>query len=137
MPDITSLLLIVTGALLLLPRLLAGKADRDLTGKSAIVMGIGQAFAVLPGISRSGATITAGLLCRVRPQVAAEFAFLLSIPAILGSLVLDLYQHWGELDGSEITTYLLGAAAAFVSGLLAVFTVLAAIRKGKFAYFAY
>ena len=137
MPDITALLLIVTGGLLLLPKLLSGRADQDLKGKSAFFMGIGQAFAVLPGISRSGSTITAGLLCKVKPAVAAEFAFLLSIPAILGSLVLDLYQNWSDLDTSSFALYGLAAAAAFLSGLLAVYTVLATIRSGKFAYFAY
>lgn len=91
----TSCMLITTGAILFLPRILRrarpseedGEGDVGILG--SIVMGIGQAFAILPGISRSGSTITAGMLAKVNPSKAAEFSFLMAIPAILGGAVFE------------------------------------------------
>lgn len=134
-PVVVSGLLLVTGALLLAPKVIKAKS-KELTWKTALAMGIGQAFAILPGISRSGSTITAGLLSGVEPRKAAEFAFLMSIPAIAGAVVKER-DAFASLSGDLVLPYVLGAAAAFLSGLFAVYLVLAAIRKGKFEYFAY
>jgi undecaprenyl-diphosphatase len=134
-PVLVSGLLIVTGALLLTPKVIKAK-EKDMGWKTALVMGVGQAFAILPGISRSGSTITAGLLGGVKPEKAAEFAFLMSIPAIAGAVVKEK-DHLQALPADLITPYVLGAVAAFFSGLFAVYLVLGAIRRGKFAYFAY
>lgn len=134
-PVLVSGLLLVTGSLLLAPKVIQAKS-KELTWKTALFMGIGQAFAILPGISRSGSTITAGLLSGVKPEKAAEFAFLMSIPAIAGAVVKEK-EAFDKLSNDLLTAYLLGAAAAFLSGLFAVYLVLAAIRRGKFEYFAY
>jgi undecaprenyl-diphosphatase len=134
-PVLVSGLLLVTGSLLLAPKVIKAKS-KELTWKTALVMGIGQAFAILPGISRSGSTITAGLLSGVKPEKAAEFAFLMSIPAIAGAVVKEK-DAFAELSNDLMTAYTLGALAAFLSGLFAVYLVLAAIRRGKFEYFAY
>lgn len=134
-PVLVSGLLLVTGSLLLAPKVIKAKS-KELTWKTALFMGIGQAFAILPGISRSGSTITAGLLSGVKPEKAAEFAFLMSIPAIAGAVVKEK-EAFDKLSNDLLTAYLLGAVAAFLSGLFAVYLVLAAIRRGKFEYFAY
>ncbi len=133
-PAIVGLLLIVTGLLLFLPRLLASRGTGEMSVKSAVAMGLGQAFAILPGVSRSGSTIVAGMMAGSKSSVAAEFSFLMAIPAIAAASVLE-YEHLGAIGSEMLTSYLVGAAVAFVSGLLAIFTVLAAIRKGKFEYF--
>ncbi len=137
-PAVVGLLLIVTGVVLFLPRLLIRKKREGIEGKeigvlSAIVMGIGQAFAILPGISRSGSTIVSGMLSGVKPSAAAEFSFLMAIPAIAAAALLEM-KDLPTGDGL-LLNYVLGAGVAFVSGLIAIFTVLAAIRKGKFEYF--
>lgn len=136
-PVIVSLLLCVTGAILLLPRLLPKRHGNDsMTLRTAVIMGFGQAFAILPGISRSGSTIVTGLLSKVSPAKAAEFSFLLAVPAIAGAAVLSL-KDLDNIDASLALPYAAGGLVSFVSGLIAVYAVLSSIRKGKFEYFAY
>ena len=135
-PVIVSSLLLVTGALLLAPKVIKTK-EKELTWKTALTMGIGQAFAILPGISRSGSTITTGLLSGVEPKKAADFAFLMSLPAIAGAVVKER-EAFSELSQSDLLTpYILGSAAAFISGLLAIYLVMGAVKRGKLEYFAY
>jgi len=134
-PAIVGLLLMATGAVLFLPRLIAKrqKDPTDVNFKSALIMGIGQAFAILPGVSRSGSTIVSGMLAGTNSSAAAEFSFLMAVPAIAAAAFLEL-DHLPK-EGGQLTNYLVGTAVAFVSGLIAIYTVLAAIRRGKFEYF--
>tara|TARA_R110000850_G_scaffold275938_1_gene416359 strand:- start:928 stop:1731 length:804 start_codon:yes stop_codon:yes gene_type:complete len=134
-PAVVGLLLMLTGVVLFLPRLLMRrqKEAREMGVFSAIMMGIGQAFAILPGISRSGSTIVSGMLAGAKSSAAAEFSFLMAIPAIAAASLLELGHLPKETD--LLNNYLIGAAVAFGSGLAAIYTVLAAIRRGKFEYF--
>lgn len=140
-PEVVALLLMVTGSLLFLPRLLSKRlGDRghgegkDVRAGSALAMGVGQAFAILPGISRSGSTIVSGLLAGVKPSAAAEFSFLMAIPAIAAAALLEL-RDLGSLETELLHRYLIGGAVAFFSGLVAIYTVLASIRRGRFEIF--
>lgn len=135
-PSVVSLLLLVTGALLFMPRLIArkGHASEEIDFRSAIAMGIGQAFAILPGISRSGPTIVSGMLANAKPSAAAEFSFLMAIPAIAAAAVMEVSELKG-VDTGLLGPYLAGTVVAFVSGVVAIFAVLESIRKGKFEYF--
>ncbi len=136
-PTVVSLLLLVTGALLFLPRILS-RGGRDLDDevsvKSAVAMGFGQAFAILPGVSRSGATIVSGMVAGVKSSTAAEFSFLMAIPAIAAATLMEL-KDLEQLDAGLLGPYLAGSIVAFGSGLVAIFAVLESIRKGKFEYF--
>lgn len=134
-PAITAAMLLVTGVLLLSTRFVR-KGEKPLGGVSAIIMGLGQAMAIMPGISRSGSTICFGLFSGVKPAEAAEFSFLLSIPAIAGAVILK-YQELAGIPSPLVGPYIAGALAAFALGLFAVYAVLATIKKGKFEYFAY
>ncbi len=134
-PLVTSCMLLATGALLLSTRFVP-KREEKVTRKSALLMGLGQAVAIMPGVSRSGSTIAVGMLLGVHPSKAAEFSFLLAIPAIAGALVLRSRELLA-MDAGRLGVYLTGTFFAFVFGLLAVYVVLSAIRKGKFEYFAY
>ncbi|MCB2202115.1 undecaprenyl-diphosphate phosphatase [bacterium] len=134
-PLITSVMLLVTGCILLTTRFVP-KGEKPVAASSSILMGIGQALAIMPGISRSGSTIAVGMIAGVKPSEAAEFSFLLAIPAIGGAAILS----FGDLlaaDNTHMLHYLVGAAAAFVTGLAAVYGVLATIRRGAFDWFAY
>lgn len=134
-PVMTSAMLIVTGVILVATRF-ARHGGKPVKLLSAIIMGIGQAIAILPGISRSGTTISAGMFAGVEPSRAAEFSFLLAIPAILGAVVLKL----DDLAGIESTVapqYILGLITAFVASLFAVYAVLKVVKRGKFVYFGY
>ena len=142
-PVLVSALLIVTGLILFIPRFLRGQATR-VGWRSSLVMGVGQAFAILPGISRSGATIASGLVSGVKAEKAAEFSFLMSIPAIAGGFVLT-FKDQMEITGSAGealracfgTAYLSGAVAAGIVGIFAIFLVMGAVKRGKLEYFSY
>jgi len=142
-PVLVSALLIVTGLVLFVPRLVKG-GKSDVGFMHAIIMGVGQAVAILPGISRSGSTIASGMLSGVRPDKAAEFSFLMSIPAIVGGFVLVMKKRI-EVTGSFTealqscfsASYVAGATAAAVVGLLAIYLVMGAVKRGKLEYFSY
>ncbi len=128
-----SSMLLVTGAMLLSTGFIkVGTADTKL--KSSLWIGVAQALAILPGISRSGSTISMGMFLGVDPRKAAEFSFLMAIPAILGAAVLELKDLDGISSG-DLGIYLVGAAVAFVSGLAAVGWLMRLIGKGQFKYF--
>lgn len=107
------------------------------TWGSALMMGIAQACAILPGISRSGSTVITGLWRRVDPVAAAEFSFLMSIPAILGAAVLGLPDLMEEGSVVGPVPLALGFVAAAVSGVLAIRWFVALLAKQNFHVFAY
>ena len=109
---------------------------RPMTWKHALIIGLFQAAAILPGVSRSGSTIAAGLLCGLPAERAARFSFLLSIPAILGAAVLNLPDALDEgLGGSVIHVVWAMLLAGFV-GWGALRMLLAFLGRGAFAWFA-
>ncbi len=128
-------MLIVT-ALILLSTRWATKRIRPMGWHPALIMGLAQALAILPGISRSGSTISAGLHTGIEPSEAAEFSFLLAIPTIGGAALLKSKDLIG-MTSEMAVQYSLGAIVSFVTSLAAVYLVLAAVRRGKFQYFAY
>lgn len=107
---------------------------RPIDAKTALLMGLGQAVAVVPGISRSGATISAGIIYGAEKNEAARFSFLMSIPIILGSVVLEASQmsSWQSVPISSITV---GMIAALLSGFFAIRFFLKIVRAGKFRWF--
>ncbi|MEA1981274.1 MAG: undecaprenyl-diphosphate phosphatase, partial [candidate division Zixibacteria bacterium] len=134
-PKIASAMLIMTGLILLSTRFIK-KSNKKINLSGAIIMGIGQALAIMPGISRSGTTISAGLIWGLEPSEAAEFSFLLAIPAIAGAVVLN-FKDILMIDNTLIGQYLVGALFSFLFSIIAVYSVLRVIRRGKFEYFAY
>lgn len=115
----------------------AHDTEREPGWESALAMGIAQAVAILPGISRSGSTVVTGLWRRVDPVAAAEFSFLMSIPAILGAAVLSLPDLAGEAAaGVDTTSLLLGSLAAGVCGIIAIRFFVAMLRRRVFWGFA-
>ena len=102
----------------------------------ALVIGIGQAFAVIPGLSRSGTTISTGLLCGVKRSDVAQFSFLMVLVPILGEAFLDLVG--GDVASSSVGAFplLVGFLAAFVSGLFACKVMIALVKKAKLRWFA-
>lgn len=102
----------------------------------AFAVGLGQALAVVPGLSRSGTTISTGLLCGVRRDVMAQFSFLMVLVPILGETFLQIVG--GEMSGSSIGAFplVLGFLSAFVSGLFACKVMIALVKKAKLSWFA-
>lgn len=102
----------------------------------AAAVGLGQAFAVIPGLSRSGTTISTGLICGVRREVMAQFSFLMVLVPILGETFLEVAG--GEFGASSVGAIplVLGFVSAFVSGLFACRVMIALVKKAKLSWFA-
>ncbi len=136
-PRAAAAMLLVTGTLLWLGETLGRPRDgleRFGLGRS-LAVGTVQGLAIVPGISRSGSTIAAACLMGVRPEDAARFSFLLSIPAIVGAVVLQL-PHLGGVPREAVPVYALGMATAFVSGVAAIGVLMVAVRNARFRWFA-
>lgn len=129
--------LIITGIFLFLSRYSRPKG-KELNYKNTFAIGLSQAVAILPGISRSGATITTGLFLGLERKKAADYSFLLSIPAVAGAALLEVPKlvnsdnpanNWG--------LFIAAAGVSFLSGLLAIYLLLKILRKHSLAGFAY
>lgn len=138
----------VIGALLLVNALILFLSDKIINGnrtaknstpKNALFVGIAQIIAVMPGISRSGATITSGLINGFTRQFAVKFSFIMSIPAILGATVFkiaDFAQSGVEISGAMIASSLAGLTASFISGLFAIVLLRMVAKKKNFYIFS-
>ncbi|MPN38885.1 Undecaprenyl-diphosphatase [bioreactor metagenome] len=132
--------LLVTGFVLFFSdRLARGhKSARSATLTDAVLVGLAQAVAVVPGVSRSGATISAGMMRGFDRNFAVRFSFLMSLPAVLGANIIALIGAVKSgFDTALLPIYLVGVAVAMVSGLLAISLVKMLADKGKFGRFAY
>ena len=135
-----SLFFMITAVLLVTTELIASKRPyHAFTYKTAIVVGLVQGIAVIPGISRSGSTICAGVLEGANREECAEFSFILSIPIIIGSMLFEIFDciklgvPFFDASAPEI---LIAFVAAFLVGLLCVKVMLSVVKKAKFLPFA-
>lgn len=111
--------------------------SQKITIRQGIIIGIFQGFGVLPGISRSGATIAGGLFSKLDRKTAGEFSFLLSIPAIFGAFLLELKDIKTLNNTIGALPIALGCLAAFISGFICLVWLMKLIQKGKLEYFAF
>lgn len=145
-----SLELIATGIINILiyrklrqPQTEAGGELKDITSKQSFLVGIGQAIAISPGISRSGTTVLAGLMNGMSRETAFHFSFLLAIPAILGAVSLEVLsllsdsKVYAEALQIPISSYLLGGVTAFIFGLLSLKIFEYVIQKAQLHYFGF
>lgn len=135
-----SIALLVTGCILFFSdRLAKGhKTAKNATVTDAIIVGCGQALAVIPGLSRSGTTISVGMLRGFDRSFAVRFSFLMSLPAIVGANILELKDAvQSGFDVAELPVYLVGVVVAAVVGYFAIRLVKSLSDKGKFGKFAY
>ena len=130
------------GFMLLVTALLLWLADRSkntgkpVTFKNALIIGLSQAVAMLPGISRSGATISTSVLLGNDKSKAARFSFLMVIPLIFGKIAKDLLSGELTTEATNFTTLGIGFAAAFISGLIACTWMIKLVKKSKLSYFS-
>lgn len=146
-PVLVSSFLFITGIILFIPGWIKKRKEgtKEIGWLEALVMGCAQAFAILPGISRSGSTIVGGLSMGGKPEKVAEFSFLMSLPAIGGGFLFSVKDIM-EVNGGDLgeamaecfqPAYVAGALAAAVVGILAIYLVMDAVKKGKLVYFSY
>ncbi len=134
--------LLFVGLMLLVTAILLLFADRtkttdvDTSYRSAFVIGVSQAVAMLPGISRSGATIATSVLLKIDRVKAARFSFLMVVPLIFGKIGKDICGGEIGIESSQLLPLLIGFVAAFVSGLLACKWMLALVKRCKLYYFS-
>ena len=135
---IVGCMLLLTAALLTFSYYAKPRIKETITWKDALVIGLAQAAAVMPGLSRSGSTIATGLLLGNKKEMMAQFSFLMVIPPILGEALLDTMKALkGANPFGDISTLALavGFVAAFVSGCLACKWMINIVKKGKLIYF--
>jgi len=134
--------ILLVGFMLLLTAVLLFLADKAKTTekgvgfKDAIIIGISQAIAILPGISRSGATISTSVLLGVDRSKAARFSFLMVVPLILGKVAKDLMSSDFTVSGDSFVPVLIGFMAAFITGLFACTWMIKLVKRSKLTYFA-
>ena len=131
-------MLIVTAILLSLTHFLKFKQQKEISYLSAFIIGISQAIAVLPGLSRSGTTISTGLLLGNKKEDIAKFAFLIVLVPILGKTFLDIIggKFSSTASGIPMSAMITGFLAAFFSGLFACKVMIALVKRSKLIYFA-
>ena len=136
-PIVVACMLIITGIILQLSRLgqKRPRAEAPLRAWHTPLIGIAQGLAITPGISRSGSTISISLLLGLSPQVAAQYSFLLSIPAILGAVIIKL-KDVGEITIAP-AVIVAGILTSFIVGYIALRLLLAMLNRGKFSIFSY
>ena len=134
--------IVLVGYMLLITALLlyladrAKNTDRKVSYLNAFMIGVSQAIAVLPGISRSGATISTSVLLGVDKTRAARFSFLMVVPLILGKMAKDVWSNALVFEGEKFIILSAGFIAAFISGLVACTWMIKLVRQSKLTYFS-
>ncbi len=128
--------LMITGLFLYMTKFANSRKD-SIGLFDSIIIGLAQAVAILPGISRSGSTITAGVLLGNKREEAAKFSFLLAVPAILGASIVGLYSNFNSLVDMQWSFVIIGMIFSFLTGLLSINLLMKMINKGKLYYFSY
>lgn len=134
---VVAVCLLITGIMLYLAETFGASSGKSaISYTDALLIGTVQGIAVFPGISRSGSTISTGILLGIERSVAARFSFLLSIPAILGAIVLEGKDLLSLAQAPNFTRYLLGTVIAFFTGYAAITTLIRLLMKRKLIWFS-
>jgi undecaprenyl-diphosphatase len=132
---LVAIMLIVTGLLLFLADG-AKNTEKTVDWKDAVIIGLAQAVAILPGISRSGATISTSVMLGIDREKSARFSFLMVVPLILGKMAKDVMD--GEFSGTASLPELgIGFIAAFLTGIVACVWMIKLVKKAELKWFAY
>ena len=129
-------MLLVTGGLLFLADK-TKNTTKEVSLFHSIIIGVAQAIAILPGISRSGATIGTSVLLGIDREKAARFSFLMVVPLIFGKIAKDVLSDKFIVEGLDITALSIGFVAAFITGLVACTWMISLVKKSKLVYFSF
>ncbi len=134
--------LLLVGSMLIITAILLLLADRAKTSQKSVgywdslIIGIAQAIAIMPGISRSGATISISVLLKIDRSKAARFSFLMVVPLILGAMAKDIMSGEVSFESGQILPLTVGFIAAFITGILACTWMISLVKKAKLSWFA-
>ncbi|WP_350345015.1 undecaprenyl-diphosphatase UppP [Proteinivorax tanatarense] len=137
---VVGVMLLLTGGILFLASSvrIKDKNIEKMKARDSIFVGLFQSLAILPGISRSGSTIAGALLTGLNRETAIRFSFILSIPAILGATLLELFEALQVgFDSSLIIPYITGFIVAAISGIIAIKWLVSVLNRGKLYYFSF
>lgn len=129
-------MLLLTGGLLFLADM-SKKTDKDVSFLNSIIIGISQAIAILPGISRSGATISTAVLLGIDREKSARFSFLMVVPLIFGKMAKDLMSDEFATASVDMLPLIIGFFVALITGLAACTWMIALVKKAKLKYFSF
>jgi len=135
--------LVLVGSMLIITCVLlfmadkAKNTDKSVTPKSAFIIGLAQAVAILPGISRSGATISTSVLLGIDRAKSARFSFLMVVPLILGKMAKDILDGKFAFSSELATPLAVGFLGAFITGIIACLWMIALVKKAKLSWFAF
>lgn len=135
-PKLVAIALILTGTLLIMTKKFMNVKRNNVNFKDAFILGIAQAIAIIPGISRSGITISTLILRGIDKETSFKFSFLASIPAVLGATVLEAKNICLALN-LEFTNFFAGFISSFLTGLLSLWLLKIILKKAKLYYFGY
>ncbi len=135
-PFLVSIMLLVTGTLLFSTKFVKDPKKDVNTGRG-FMMGVAQAFALIPGISRSGSTISAGLFMGINRDSVANFSFLMVLPVLGGAMLYDLTRMAGNVDAQTLMILVIGFFTSFISGYFALKYLIILLKREKIHYFAF
>lgn len=135
-PKLVAIALILTGIILIMTRKFMTAKRNNVSFKDAFILGIAQGIAIIPGISRSGITISVLLFRKIDKETSFRFSFLASIPAILGATILEA-KNIGFALNLEFTNFFVGFISSFLTGLLSLWLLKIILKKAKLYYFGY
>ena len=129
----------ITAILLLVTEVASNQAEKspkDTKYRDAVIIGVFQGFSVFPGLSRAGATLSAGFLCGFSRKYAIKYSYIMMIPTVLGAIVVELQNNTSRVSISDVGNYILGIAAASAAGYVAIRFMLSMVRQKKLRYFS-
>ncbi len=136
-PFFVSCMLLITGSLLYATKFV-GNPQKEVDAKRGLMMGLAQAFAILPGISRSGSTISLGLFSGVSRDNVANFSFLMVLPVLAGAMLLELTEIAETgIESAAVISLFAGFLTSFISGYLALSYLIILLKRERIHYFAY
>lgn len=147
-PTAVGISLCITGVILFVSKFKVSKEDKSqfgvidltmverITALQAFLMGLAQGCAITPGISRSGATISAGILTGIEKNTAAAFSFILSVPAVLGAALLQL-KDLQTFEWQYLMVLVVGMVSSYLSGIIGLLLVLKVVKRGRLEVFSY
>ena len=140
-PIVVAIMLIIGGLLIFYvenrPKAIIAEEAEDVSLKTALMIGLMQCLALIPGTSRSGATIIGALWLGVSRKASAEFSFFLGIPVLMGAGLLDMYKMRHELHSNDMAVLGVGIVVAFISALIVIRALIRYVSKHDFTAFAY